>query len=69
MQATERVRLLDARLDGLHGEELAARHLLQRRRVEDVVHALYGVRHCKIRNLSCDLLMQTKSAPNGAQLK
>ena len=33
----------DIRLDGLHREELATRHLLERRRVEHIVHALHRV--------------------------
>ena len=33
----------DVGLDGLHGEELAAGHLLQCSCMEDVVHALHGV--------------------------
>jgi len=37
------VRADDIGLDRLHGEELAARHLLERRRVEDVVHARHHV--------------------------
>ena len=33
----------DVRLHGLHGEELAAGHLLQRSCVEDIIHAGHGV--------------------------
>ena len=36
---------LDVGLDRLHREEFAARHLLERRRVEDVVHPGHGVGH------------------------
>lgn len=34
----------DVRLHGLHREELAGGNLLERRHMEDVVHAGYGVR-------------------------
>ena len=39
------VRADDVGAHGLHGEELAGGHLLERRRVEDVVHAMHGVAH------------------------
>ena len=35
----------DVGADGLHREELAGRHLLERRRVENIVHAGHGVPH------------------------
>ena len=39
------VRADDVRAHGLHGEELAGRHLLERRGVKDVVHTRHGVSH------------------------
>ena len=39
------VRADDVRTHGLHGEELAGGHLLERGSVEDVVHARHGVAH------------------------
>ncbi len=39
------VRADDVGAHGLHGEELAGGHLLERRGVEDVVHAVHGVAH------------------------
>ena len=39
------VRADDVGAHGLHGEELAGRDLLERRGVEDVVHAVHGVAH------------------------
>ena len=39
------VRADDVGAHGLHGEELAGGHLLERGRVEDVVHAVHGVAH------------------------
>lgn len=38
------IRADDIGLHGLHREELAGGHLLERRRMEDVVHAGHGVR-------------------------
>ena len=39
------VRALDVRLDGLHREKFAGRHLLERRRVENIVDARHRVAH------------------------
>ena len=39
----EVVRSFNVGPHGLHGEELAGGHLLERRRVEDIVHAGHGV--------------------------
>ena len=51
---------LHVRAHGLHGEELAGRHLLERRGVEDVVHPRHGVpdglRVAHIADVELDLL-------------
>ena len=54
------VRADDVGAHGLHGEELAGGHLLERRRMEDVVHAGHGIanrlRVAHVADVELDLL-------------